>query len=104
MIIDFVQYQFTDSGKIGKYGTIIVWCNINMGEFKNFIEEKLGKNRETTHPYPSWGECGVQSIKQRIKKYNLEFVGMSDDEVSVYTNNEFEYCSGFKNRVSELSK
>ena len=103
MIIDFVQYILDDDGKIDKYGTIICWCNINKTEFDKFIELKLGSNRETTHPYPFAGECGVQAIKQRIRKYNLKFVGMSEDEVTVYNNDEFEYCSGFNNKFSKLS-
>ena len=103
MIIDFVNYEFCDSGKIDKYGTIICWCNINKTEFDKFIELKFGNDRETTYPYPFAGECGVQAIKQRIKKYNLEFVGMSDDKVNIYGNNKFEYCSGFDGKFSKLS-
>lgn len=103
MIIDCVQYQFDDNGKIENYGTVITWCNINKAEFMKFTEEKLGKDRETTYPYAFYGECSISAIKQRIKKYNLEYVGMSDDEISIYRDDEYEYFSSFKEKHSKLS-
>jgi len=97
MMIDFVQYQFDDNYKIRKYGTVICWVNINREKFDEFIDLKLGKDRksDTTFPYPFFGECSVESIKQRIRKYNLKYIGDSDKEVKIYNDNEFEYCSGF---------
>ena len=96
MEIDFMTYMFNDEGKINKYGTVICWNNINREEFDKFLDLKLGVNRKSTFPYPWSGECGVNGIKQRIKKYNLKFIGMSDKEVKVYDDNEYEYCSGYK--------
>lgn len=105
MIIDFVTYVFNDDGKINKYGTIICWCNINENKFTEFVDLKLGKGRsnKSTFPYSYFGECSINSLKQRIKKYNLKYCGMSDDEVTVYQNDEFEYCAGFKEMHSKLS-
>lgn len=100
LIIDYVSYN---PNKVSDYGNIICWCNINRKVFDGFIETKLGKNRDTTFPYPYCGECSILSMRQRIKKYNLEFMGMSDDEVSFYEDSEFMYCSGFKNLKSHLS-
>ncbi len=104
MVIDCVRYQFNDNGKIEDYGTMIAWCNIEREKFMKFVEEKLGKNRDSTYPYAFYGECSLSSAKQRIKKYNLEYVGMSDDEVVIYNNDEFEYFSAFKDKHSKLSK
>jgi len=106
MIIGFVIYAFDDCGKIEKYGTMISWCNINRLEFSKFLDEKLGVSRATrsTAPYSFFGEGRMNSVNQRIKKYNLKYEGRSNDEISIYTENEYEYCSGFKNFSSELSK
>lgn len=101
LIIDFVSYN---PNKLSGYGNVICWCNINRTEFNKFIEGKLGKNRETTYPYSYAGECSIKSMKQRIKKYELEYVGMSDDVVNIYNDCEYEYCSGFSNKYSKLSK
>jgi len=103
MIIDCVQYQFDDNGKIENYGIVISWCNIEREKFMEFVYQKLGKDRETTYPYAFCGECSIQSIKQRIQKYKLKYVRMSEDEVVVYTDNEYEYFSAFKNEHSKLS-
>ena len=104
MIIDFVNYAFDDDGKIVKWGTDISWCNINKKEFDKFVDSKLGENRKSnsTFPYAYFGSGQISSIKQRIKKYNLVFQGMSDDEVSIYSDHEYEYCSGFKNMHTNL--
>ena len=37
----------------------------------------------------------TKSMDAYIKKYELEFVGMSDREVIVYTDNQGEYSAGF---------
>ena len=105
MIIDFVNYQFNDNSKIRKYGTEISWCNINKKAFSDFVDAKLGKYRasKSTSPYAYFGSGQISSIKQRIKKYNLKFIGMSNDVVSIYSDNEYEYCSGFKNMHTELN-
>lgn len=106
MIISFVNYAFDDRGKIDNYPTLISWCNINKMEFSKFVNEKLGKKRAdiSTAPYAFFGEGKISTINQRIKKYNLKYEGCSEDEIVVYTDDEWEYCSGFKNMSSELSK
>lgn len=98
MVIDFVSYVLDDDGKIQKYGTFVNWCNINKEKFSEFVDMKLGKDRanKSTFPYAFYGECSVEGIKNRIRKYNLKYVGMSDKVVEIYRDNEFEYCSGFK--------
>lgn len=103
LIIDFVCYH--RNYEIYDYNlfSIICWTNINRESFDKFIEEKLGKNRKDTYPYAFAGECTIKSMKQRIKKYNLEYIGMSDDEITIYDDNEYKYCSGFANMHSKLS-
>ena len=105
MIIDFVTYYFDENNKIENLYTIICWCNINPKAFSSFVDEKLGQHRkgDTTYPYAFYGECGIASIKQRIRKYNLEYIGMSDDDIKVYKDDEYEYVSGFANKHSKLS-
>ena len=39
-----------------------------------------------------------KSMDAYIKKYELEYVGMSDREIAVYQDDEAEYSSGFKNK------
>lgn len=104
LIIDYVSYSFNDNNKIDKDYTFICWCNINKEKFTEFTDSKLSANRKskTTFPYVYFGECSIKSMKQRIKKYNLKFIGFSNDSVVVYNNNDFEYSSGFKNMHSEL--
>ena len=41
-------------------------------------------------------EMKTKSMDAYIKKYELEFVGMSDREVIVYTDDKCEYSAGFK--------
>ena len=102
LIIDFVNYQKDDeTGKIIEEFSIICWTNINRIEFDKFCEQHC-KSKDSTFPYPYGGECQIKSMKQRIKKYGLEFAGMSDDEVSVYDNDDFTYCSGFRGMHSKL--
>ena len=51
---------------------------------------------KTTFPYPFWGEMKTKSMDAYIKKYDLEYVGMSEREVVIYNDNECEYSAGFK--------
>ncbi len=44
------------------------------------------------------GEMKPKSMDAYIKKYELEYVGMSDREITVYQDDEAEYSSGFKNK------
>lgn len=99
LIIDYVSYN---PSKLSDYGNIVCWCNINRKAFEDFVELK-GKNMGNTFPYPYCGECSIKSMRQRIKKYNLEFVAVSDDEINFYEDSEFMYSSGFKNHKSHLS-
>lgn len=101
LIIGFVEYN---PNRLSDYGNIVCWCNINRSEFEKFIDMKLGKNKTSTFPYVYAGECNIYSMKQRIKKYNLEYVGMSDDEVNIYNDEEDMFSSGFSNMHSELTK
>lgn len=104
LIIDYVNYaRCSENSYNFNLFSIICWCNINRKAFDEFIETKLGKDKENTFPYAWAGECKINSMKQRLKKYNLEYVGMSDDIVNIYNNDEGEYSSGFKERCSKLS-
>ena len=103
MIIDYVNYEKDDdTGHIIKDYSFICWCNINKPEFEKFCNEHC-KSEESTFPYPYGGDCKIDSMKQRLKRYNLEFVGMSDDEVVIFRDDECEYASGFKEMHSKLS-
>ena len=65
------------------------------------IQKKDGRmdfRDKTTFPYPSWGEMKTKSMDAYIKKYELEYVGMSDREITIYQDDEVEYSSGFKNK------
>lgn len=50
----------------------------------------------STFPYPFFGEMHQKSMDNYIRKYEMEFCGMSDKEVIVFNDDAFEYCSGFK--------
>lgn len=105
LIIDYVHYERSaDNTYDFNLFSMISWCNINRKAFDDFIEKKLGKDKKSTFPYAFYGECTIKSMKQRIKKYNLKYISMSDDEINIYTNNEFEYSSGFKDMHSKLTK
>ena len=90
--IDYVYYmRDVDSAYEFNQFSIIDWSRANDVEFDKFICKMKGYNYmpdengrmdftdKTTFPYPSWGE----------------FVGMSDREVHVYTDNDGEYSAGF---------
>ena len=109
IVIDFVSYM-RDADSADEFNTfsIIDWARANTVEFDKFVCKRKGydytpdENGEmdfrdkTTFPYPSWGEMKPKSMDAYIKKYELEFVEMSDREVVVYTDNEGEYSSGLK--------
>lgn len=104
LIIDYVSYyRCSENTYDFNLFSIICWSNINREEFTKFVEQKLGKDYGSTFPYVYAGECKISSMKQRLKKYNLEFVGMTDEDILVYTDNSMEYSSGFKNMHSKLS-
>ncbi len=99
-VIDFVNYLRCQDDE---YGSVICWHLINDEAFKDFVCKKKGyKNmkellkKTNTFPYAYAGEGMPKSIKARIKKYNMKYIGMSDDEVIVYRDNVDEYSSGFK--------
>ena len=106
MIIDYVNYYFDENGNIEPHGTFASWCNINREAFTKFTDNKLGKERtkKSTFPYAFYGDGKLSSITRRIKNYNLEYQGLSDDEVVIYCDDEWEYSSGFKEGYSKLSK
>lgn len=108
IMIDYVYYmRDLDSAYDFNQYSIIDWVRANRVEFDKFICKKKGYNYtpnengemdftgKTTFPYPFWGEMKTKSMDAYIKKYELEFVGMSDREVIVYTDNEGEYSAGF---------
>ena len=109
IVIDYVYYmRGVDSTYEFNQNSIIDWTRANEEAFDKFICKRKGYNYEsdenghmdftgkTTFPYPFWGEMKTKSMDAYIKKYELEFVGMSDREVIVYTDNEGEYSTGFR--------
>lgn len=110
ILIDFVSYmRDADNAYEFNLFSIIDWTRANPVEFDKFVCKRKGydytpnENGEmdfrdkTTFPYPFFGEMKPKSMDSYIKKYELEYVGMSDKEVKVYKDDELEYSSGFKN-------
>lgn len=108
IVIDYVYYmRDLDSAYDFNQYSIIDWVRVNGVEFDKFICKRKGYNYtpnengemdftgKTTFPYPFWGEMKTKSMDAYIKKYELEFVGMSDREVHVYRDDEGEYSAGF---------
>lgn len=109
IVIDFVSYYRTADDADGfNLFSIIDWTRANPVEFDKFVCKRKGytytpdENGEmdftdkTTFPYPYFGEMKPKSMDAYVRKYELEFVGMDNREVIVYTDNELEYSSGFK--------
>lgn len=90
MIIDYVCY--------GIMPTIIDWSLIDHKVFNEFLESK-GIIGRSTFPYACWGECTHQSMKQRIKKYNLKLDHI--EELKIYTNNEYEFSATLNDEVKK---
>ena len=108
IVIDYVYYmRDVDSTYEFNQHSIINWTRANEESFDKFICKRKGYNYEpdenghmdftgkTTFPYPFWGDMKTKSMDAYIKKYELEFVGMSDREVHVYRDDEGEYSAGF---------
>ena len=115
IVIDYVYYmRNVDSTYEFNQFSIIDWSRANEVEFDKFICKRKGYNYEsdenghmdftgkTTFPYPFWGEMKTKSMDAYIKKYELEFVGMSDKEVHVYRDNEGEYSAGFGKQIENI--
>lgn len=109
IVIDYVYYmRNVDSTYEFNQFSIIDWSRANEVEFDKFICKRKGYNyapdengymdftNKTTFPYPFWGEMKTKSMDAYIKKYELEYVGMSEREVVRYNDNECEYSAGFK--------
>lgn len=111
IIIDYVSYNRMAENyyEFNTY-SIIDWYRSNGIEFDKFVCRRKGYDYDpredgrmdfrdkTTFPYPFWGEMKPKSMDAYIKKYELEYVGMSDRETTVYQDDEAEYSSGFKNK------
>lgn len=103
-VIDFVSYtRGSETAYTFNMNSIIDWVRINEEAFCKHISVSKGidydkvKNHEvSTFPYPFFGEMHQKSIDDYIRKYEMEFCGMSDKEVIVFNDNDFEYSSGFK--------
>lgn len=66
------------------------------GGKKPQAHDKVKNHEVSTFPYPFFGEMHQKSIDDYIRKYEMEFCGMSDKEVIVFNDDDFEYSSGFK--------
>lgn len=104
LVIDFVSYtRGSETAYTFNMNSIIDWVRINEEAFDKHISVVKGidynkvKNYEvSTFPYPFFGEMRQKSMDNYIRKYEMEFCGMSDKEVIVFNDDAFEYCSGFK--------
>lgn len=103
-VIDFVSYiRGSETAYTFNMNSIIDWVRINEEAFDKHISVSKGidynevKNHKvSTFPYPFFGEMHQKSMDNYIRKYEMEFYGMSDKEVIVFNDDAFEYCSGFK--------
>lgn len=103
-VIDFVSYiRGSETAYTFNMNSIIDWTRINEEAFDKHISVAKGidynevKNHKvSTFPYPFFGEMHQKSMDNYIRKYEMEFYGMSDKEVIVFNDDAFEYCSGFK--------
>lgn len=111
IMIDYVSYnRMAESSYEFNLFSIIDWHRVNGVEFDKFICRKKGYDYapeedgrmdfrdKTTFPYPSWGEMKTKSMDAYIKKYELEYVGMSDKEITIYQDDDAEYSAGFKDK------
>lgn len=83
----------------------ICWHRINWEAFDKYVCIRKGYNYmpeqngrmdfrdKTTFPFPSFGEAKSNSMDLYIKKYELEFAGMCEDEVIVYHDDNGLYHS-----------
>ena len=104
LVIDYVVYtRVCESAYIFNMNSLICWTRINQEAFDKHISVAKGidynkvKNHEvSTFPYPFFGAMHQKSMDDNIRKYEMEFCGMSDKEVIVFNDDDFEYSSGFK--------
>lgn len=109
IVITFVSYnRLANSSYIFNEFSIIGWERVNEVEFDKYVCKKKGYeylpnenglmdfSDKSTFPYPFFGEQKPRSMDNYIKKYELEFVEMSDKEVTIYANDIEEYSSDFK--------
>lgn len=88
MIISYVSY--------GIHPTIIDWSLIDRKAYDDFLESK-GITGNCTFPYVCCGECTHQSMRQRIKKYNLELDHIED--MKIYRNDDCEFSAVLSDEV-----
>ncbi len=111
IMIDYVSYnRMTENSYEFNTFSIINWHRANGVEFDKFVCKRKGYDYnpeedgrmdfrdKTTFLYPSCGEMKPKSMDAYIKKYELEYVEMSDREITIYQDDEVEYSSGFKNK------
>ena len=104
LIIDYVVYnRVCESAYIFNMNSLICWTRINQEAFDKHISVAKGidynkvKNHEvSTFPYPFFGAMHQKSMDDYIRKYEMEFCGMSDKEVIVFNDDDFEYNAGLK--------
>lgn len=104
LVIDYVSYsRVCESAYTFNMNSIIDWTRINQEAFEKHISvakgiaySKVKKHDVSTFPYPFFGEMHQKSMDDYIRKYEMEFCGMSDKEIIVFNDDDFEYSSGFK--------
>lgn len=103
-VIDCVQYyRDCESAYNFNMNSIIDYDRINEEAFIKYVSVAKGvdcnkiKNGEiNTFPYPFHGEVHQKSMDDYIRKYEMEFSEMSDKEVVVFHDDDFEYFACLK--------
>ena len=109
ILIDYVTYnRIAETSYEFNTFSIIGWQRANEIEFDkhvckqkwyDYTPEQNGRmdfRSKTTFPYAFFGEMTPKSMDSYIKKYELEYVGMSNKVIYIYKDDELEYSSGLK--------
>lgn len=108
VICDVYYNRFVESAKDFNNAAYVCWRRVNWEEFDRYVCIRKGYNytpgkngrmdfsNKTTFPFPSFGESKPSSMDIYLRKYELEFAGMSEEEIVVYKDDESEYLSGLQ--------
>lgn len=102
IMIDYVYYsRLCDCAYEFNAYSIIDWKRANVEGFLKHVSVAKGidynyfKNDpdSSTFPFAYFGEKRQDSMDKYIKKYELKYVGQSNEAVKIYTDNETEYSA-----------
>nr|WP_297935677.1 hypothetical protein [uncultured Lachnoclostridium sp.] len=103
-VIDCVQYRRgCESAYNFNMNAIIGYDRIDEESFMKYVSvskgvdyNKIKSGEINTFPYPFHGEVNQKSMDAYIRKYEMEFSEMSDKEVVVFHDDDFEYFACLK--------